>query len=102
MQELDFKIHFVPGSQNKWADALSRLCPNLMELAMDYAPRVMDAPGFIVAALTICPLATEEQSEWIEQGHNFCIGHGGVDRTMHKLFFSFFSSTLRGFDGFRQ
>ena len=35
-QELDFKIHFVPGSQNKWADTLSRLCPNLMELAMDY------------------------------------------------------------------
>ena len=22
MQELDFKIHFVPGSQNKWADTL--------------------------------------------------------------------------------
>ena len=63
MQELDFKIHFVPGSQNKWADTLSRLCPNLMELAMVYTPQVMDAPGFIVAALTTCTLATEEKSE---------------------------------------
>ena len=70
MQELDFKIHFVPGFQNKWADTLSRLCPNLMELAMDYTPRVMDAPGFIVAALTTCPLASEEESEWMEQAHN--------------------------------
>ena len=63
MLELDFKIHFVPGSQNKWADTLSRLCPNLMELAIDYTPRVMDAPGFIVAALTTCPLASEEETE---------------------------------------
>ena len=85
MQELDFKIHFVPGSQNKWADTLSRLCPNLMELAMDYTPRVMDAPSFIVAALTTSPLASEEESEWMEQAHNFRVGHGGVDRTMHKL-----------------
>ena len=85
MQELDFKIHFVPGSQNKWADTLSHLCPNLMELAMDYTPRVMDAPGFIVAALTTCPLASEEESEWMEQAHNFRVGHSGVDRTMHKL-----------------
>ena len=40
----------MPGSQNKWADTLSRLCPNLMELAVDYTLRVMDAPGFIVQA----------------------------------------------------
>ena len=73
-QELDFKIHFVPGSQNKWADTLSRLCPNLMELAMDYTPRVMDAPGFIVAALTTCPLASEEESDWMKQAHNFRVG----------------------------
>ena len=66
MQELDFKIHFVSGSQNKWADTLSRLCPNLMDLAMDYTPRVMNAPGFIVAALTTYPLASEEESEWME------------------------------------
>ena len=63
MQELDFKIHFVPGSQNKWADTLSCLCPNLMELAMDYTPRLMDAPVFIFAALATCPLASEEESE---------------------------------------
>ena len=81
MQELDFKIHFVPGSQNKWADTLSRLCPNLMELAMDYTPRAMDAPGFIVAALTTCPLASEEKSEWMEQAHNFRVGLYGCIRT---------------------
>ena len=52
---------------------------------MNYTPRVMDAPGFIVAALTTCPLASEEEQEWMEQAHNFRVGHGGVDRTMHKL-----------------
>ena len=85
MQELDFKIHFVPGSENKWADTLSRFCPNLMELDLDHTPRVMDAPGFIVAALTTCPLTSEEESEWMELAHNFRVGPGGVDRTMHKL-----------------
>ena len=29
MQELDFTVHFVKGSVNELADALSRLCPNL-------------------------------------------------------------------------
>ena len=29
MQELDFTVHFVKGSENELADALSRLCPNL-------------------------------------------------------------------------
>ena len=56
-----------------------------MELAMDYTPRVMDAPGIIVAALTTCPLASEEESEWMEQAHNFRVGHSGVDRMMLKL-----------------
>ena len=31
MQELDFTVHFVKGSDN---DALSRLCPNLTEIAL--------------------------------------------------------------------
>ena len=75
----------MPGSQNKWVDTLSRVCPNLMELAIDYTPRVMNAPDFIVTALTICQLALEEESEWMEQAHNFRVGHGGVDCTMHKL-----------------
>ena len=34
MQELDFTIHFVKGSDNELADALSQLCPNLTEIAL--------------------------------------------------------------------
>ena len=34
MQELDFTVHFVKGSDNELADALSRLCPNLTEIAL--------------------------------------------------------------------
>ena len=33
MQELNFTVHFVKGSDNELADALSRLCPNLTEVA---------------------------------------------------------------------
>ena len=80
MQELDYKIHIV---QNKWADTLSRLCPNLMELAMDYTPRIMDPSGLVVAALTTWPLPSEQEAEWMEQAHNFRVGHSDVDRTLH-------------------
>ena len=34
MQELDFTVHFVKGTDNELADALSRLCPNLTEIAL--------------------------------------------------------------------
>ena len=34
MQELGFTVHFVKGSDNELADALSRLCPNLTEIAI--------------------------------------------------------------------
>ena len=73
MQELDFKIHFVPGSQNKWADTLSRLCPNLMELAMDYTPRVMDAPGFIVAERSDCEV--KKDTSHVDQCIKFFASH---------------------------
>ena len=34
MQERDFIVHFVKGSDNELADALSRLCPDLTEIAL--------------------------------------------------------------------
>ena len=34
MQELDFTAHSVKGSDNELADALSRLCPTLTEIAL--------------------------------------------------------------------
>ena len=37
MQELDSTVHFVKGSDNESADALSRLCPNLTEIALPMA-----------------------------------------------------------------
>ena len=45
MQELDYLIHFVSGFQNEWADTQSRICPNILELSMDYTPKILDSPG---------------------------------------------------------
>lgn len=42
---------------------------------MDYTPRIMDAPGFVVAELTTWPLPSEQEVEWMEQAHNFRVGH---------------------------
>ena len=85
MQELDYSIHFVPGTANEWADTLSRICPNILELSMDYTPKILDSPGLIVAAIEGCPDTTPEQLEWLEQCHNHLVGHGGLDRTLEKL-----------------
>ena len=42
MQELDFTVHFVKGTDDELADALSRLCPNLTEVAL---PVIVPGPG---------------------------------------------------------
>ena len=34
MQELDFTVHFIKGSDNELADVLSRLCSNLTQIAL--------------------------------------------------------------------
>jgi hypothetical protein len=39
LQEFDYTLHFVKGSQNTIADAMSRLCPNLTELALPHSTR---------------------------------------------------------------
>ena len=85
LQELNFEVKFVPGKDNEMADSLSRLCPNLIELAVDYTPVVMDGSVCLMAALEICPSAMDENLEWIEQCHNGMIGHGGNARMLDKL-----------------
>ena len=60
LQELDYTIHFVPGTANEWADTLSRICPNILELSMDYTPKILDSPGLLVAAIEGCPDPTPE------------------------------------------
>ena len=88
MQELDFT---VKGSDNELADALSRLCPNLTEIAL---PLTITRDVFSsssssftsVAALTVIELATDEQILHIQMCHNGIVGHNGVDRTLTRLY----------------
>lgn len=51
IQGLDCAMNFVFGTQNKWADTLRRVCPNIMELSIANMLKIMDAPGLIVAAI---------------------------------------------------
>ena len=85
LQELDFKVVFVPGKDNGMADALSRLCPNLKELALDFTPPLYMGPNLLLAALERVHPPSEDQLECIEQCHNTMIGHGGCERTLDKL-----------------
>ena len=90
LQELDFTIQYVKGKDNIVADALSRLCPNLLDIAI-YAPTTESSllpdnlPGPLCGALETIPDMTEEQREAIHMCHNKFVGHGGVDRTLKKL-----------------
>ena len=85
LQELDFTIEFVKGSQNTIADAFSRLCPNLTEIALPVPNPEIPGDGAVVAALRAVPAANDEQLEALEMCHNSMVGHGGTDRTMAKL-----------------
>ena len=92
MQELDFTVHFVKGSDNELADALSRLCPNLTEIALpltitrDVSSSSSSSSSTSVAALTVIEPATDEQILHIQMCHNAIIGHNGVDRTLTRLY----------------
>ena len=87
LQELDFSVHFIKGSENGIADALSRLCPNLVHLALPLPPSLIGehAAASMSALVTSVP-ASDEENEAIQQCHNAVVGHGGVDRTMTRLF----------------
>jgi hypothetical protein len=86
LQEFDYTLHFVKGSQNTIADALSRLCPNLTELALPLPVPTVPEDGMSLAALRAAPSPSDDQLEALQMCHNAIIGHGGVDRTITKLF----------------
>ena len=92
MQELDFTVHFVKGSDNELADALSRLCPNLSEIALpltiteDVLSSSSSSFSTSVAALTVIEPATDEQILHIQMCHNAVVGDNGVDRTLTRLY----------------
>lgn len=70
LQELDYTIEFVPGSQNTIADALSRLCPNLAELALPPLPPTGAEGHLLVSALEERVPPTALQLEALEMCHN--------------------------------
>ena len=88
MQELDFTVHFVKGSDNELADSISRLCPNLTEIALpltitrDVSSSSASSTSTSVAALTVIEPATDEQILHIQMCHNAIVGHNGVDFTV--------------------
>ena len=43
LQELNFKVIFVKGTQNQLVDGLSRLCPNIAKLALPFTPVATDS-----------------------------------------------------------
>jgi transposase InsO family protein len=82
IQELDYTLRFVPGIENIIADALSRLCPNLLKLQPGDTPTV---PTEILAVLTEREVLSDTQTDIIVTCHNSTIGHNGVERTIDRL-----------------
>ena len=75
LQELDFKILFVPGVDNNIADAMSRLCTNNKPVI----------PISVLSAIHGPYIISEEVYKQIGFVHNAMVGHGGVERTLQKL-----------------
>ena len=92
MQELVFTVHFVKGSDNELADALSRLCPNLTQISLpfsittDYHNLSSSASSSTISALTVLEPPTDKQNVYIQMWHNTIVGHNGVDRTLTRPF----------------
>ena len=64
LQDYDYEVEHIPGSENKIADALSRIC------TIDADPASLDAMGWISS---------------IGQYHNAVNGHHGVHRTVRMM-----------------
>ena len=75
LQELDFEIKFIAGSENSIADALSRLCIN----------NKIGTPKNIVSALIDTKPISSDHYAAIAQCHNTVVGHSGVDKTVKRL-----------------
>ena len=91
MQKIHLTVVFVPGTSNVLADALSRLCPNLTEIALPLRTEESEllqtsSSSFAVSALTVIEPATDDQLEYIQMCHNAIVGHNGVDSTLTRLF----------------
>ena len=74
LQELDYEVHFIKGTENELADAMSRLCVNHIE-----------EPVHMLAAIDVLSTVSGDQLEALNMCHNSTVGHGGVDRTIHYL-----------------
>ena len=88
LQELDYTVEYVSGSNNYIADAMSRLCPNLTPVPIvlrDDTPTTSATSVSSLSAIHEAVPVTDHQLEYIEMSHNSMVGHGGVDRTMSKL-----------------
>ena len=86
LQELDYTIAYVRGSENTVADAMSRLCANLNDLVIKVQPATTgtepdNLPGPFCGALKVIPEMTDTQRDAL----NKFVGHGGVKRTVEKL-----------------
>ena len=91
MQEPNCTVHFVKRIDNELADALSRLCPNLTEIALPQTIRYdgdtsSSSSSSSVSALTVIKPSTDEQNVYIQMCHNTIVGRNGVDRTLTRLF----------------
>ena len=73
MQELDFTVHFIEGTDTELADALSSLCPNLTEIALpktirsegDTSSSSSSSSSSAISALTVIEPPTDEQNVYI-------------------------------------
>ena len=59
MQELHFTVVFVPGTSNVLADALSRPCPNLTEIALPLRTEELE-----VIPILLFVMAEQFLSDW--------------------------------------
>ena len=82
IQDLDYTLRFVPGVENVIADALSRLCPNLLILHPGETPEVTSE---MLAAIEVRELSSDSKADIIVTCHNSTVGHNGVERTIERL-----------------
>ena len=75
LQELDFEIKFIAGSENSVAEALSRLCIN---------NKFGTAKNMVAAIIDSKPLTADHYAA-IAQCHISMVGHSGVDKTVKRL-----------------
>jgi hypothetical protein len=73
LQEFDYSLEYIPGDENAYADAMSRICVNKM------------VSSATLSAILPQRQISEDNYAVIEACHNSIVGHGGVDRTVAKI-----------------